>query len=434
MASGLIIAAPASGSGKTVITMALLRAFAKRGTAVSAFKVGPDYIDPEFHAVASLRPCRTIDLWAMKPSTVQSEVACAASGSDLVIGEGVMGLFDGSLAGTGSTADVAALLRLPVVLVVDVTGQGSSVAAMVEGFRDHRNDVDLAGVILNRVAGETHRTILMRALDEVATVFGHVNRHTVLELPHRYLGLVQATEHRDLDAFLNEVAALVADTVDLEGLAAAARPLSCSVASKVPPALEPLGQRIAIACDTAFSFTYPAILEGWHRTGAELVTFSPLADDAPDPDADAVYLPGGYPELFAGQLAANRTFLDGLRQASRRGAVIYGECGGYMMLGERLTDQTGMTHTMSGLLPISVSMESPRRHLGYRRMTLVEDGPLGRAGTVWRGHEFHYSTELDGRMDPLFRSSDAAGIDLGMTGAIKGNVAASFLHIIDCET
>ena len=434
MARGLIIAAPASGSGKTVVTMALLRAFAKRGTAVSAFKVGPDYIDPGFHAMASLRTCRNIDLWAMKPSTVQSEVACAASGSELVIGEGVMGLFDGSLAGTGSTADVAALLGLPVVLVVDVTGQGSSVAATVEGFRDHREDVDLAGVILNRVAGETQRAILMRALDEVAPVFGHVNRQSVLQLPHRHLGLVQAREHHDLDRLLDEAAALVGESVDLDGLVAAARPLPCSVASKVPPALEPLGQRIAIACDTAFSFVYPAILDGWHRNGAELVTFSPLADDAPDPDADAVYLPGGYPELFAGQLATSRTFLDGLRQASRRGAVIYGECGGYMVLGERLTDQAGMTHAMTGLLPISVSMQSPHRHLGYRRMTLVEDGPLGSAGTVWRGHEFHYSTELNGRMDPLFRSSDAAGNDLGLTGAVNGNVAASFLHIIDCET
>ncbi len=432
MTPGLVLSAPASGSGKTVVTAALVRALARGGRRVSAFKVGPDYIDCGFHTIAAGRDCRTVDLWAMRAQSVRREVARCAEAADIVVGEGVMGLFDGSASGEGSTADVAALLGLPVVLVVDAGGLAQSAAALVAGYRDHRRDVRVAGVILNRVAGRAHLDMLQAALASVTTVFGHVARDPRFERPGRHLGLVQAQEHDDCEAFLETCAAALARTVDVEGLAAAARPLHCA-ANSAPPPMAPPGQRIALARDRAFSFLYPALAEGWRRGGAEILEFSPLANEAPPPDADAVFLPGGYPELHAGRIASNRTFLDGLRRAAGRGAVVYGECGGLMVLGRSLTDAGGVTHAMAGLLPVSVSMDPPRRHLGYRRMVLQSDGPLGRAGTAWRGHEFHYARQTSTAASPLFRASDARGRDLGTAGAVAGSVAASFLHIIDRE-
>ena len=433
MTRAVVIAAPSSGSGKTVVTMALLRALTNSGCAAASFKVGPDYIDPAFHAAASRRPCRNLDLWAMRPDTLAAEVARTGAGAELVLGEGVMGLFDGTAGGGCATADLAAMLALPVILVVDAGRQGASVAALVEGFRDHRRDVHLAGVILNRVAGERHRAILERALDGVAPVLGHVRRDDLFDLPHRHLGLVQAHEHAGLDALLDRAASMLAGTVDLEGLAARARPLAARPARTDTVPLAPPGQRIAVACDAAFSFAYRAILEGWRRAGAEPVPFSPLADECPAADADAVYLPGGYPELHAGRLAAGTAFMKGLRDAARRGAFLFGECGGFMVLGEGMTDGSGKRHPMAGLLPVEVSLAEPRRHLGYRHISLLRDGPLGRAGTAWRGHEFHYASLVRQDAPCLFRARDAAGRDLGATGAVQGRVAASFLHIVDRE-
>ena len=429
-ARGLIISATGSGAGKTIITSALIRALARRGHAVSSFKVGPDYIDGGWHAAASGRASHNIDLWAMRPATARAAIRRCADGADLVIGEGAMGLFDGSLSGEGSTADVARFLDLPVILVIDVSGQAQSVAATVAGFRDHRPDIDVAGVILNRTAGDTHRAMLARALEGVATVFGHVDRDDRLVVAHRHLGLVQA--HDSDPGIIDEAATHIAAGVDMDSMIARARPITgTDDADPVPMA--PPGQRIAVASDGAFSFLYASLAEAWRDAGAEIVLFSPLADEPPDATADAVYLPGGYPELHAGRLAASRTFLAGLRGAADRGCVIYGECGGYMVLGRHLTDMEGHTHAMAGLLPVTVSMHAPRRHLGYRRMVLASNGPLGKAGSTWRGHEFHYASETSPAAPPLFFASDASGRDLGASGAVNGKVAASFMHIIDCE-
>ncbi len=434
MPAGLILAAPSSGSGKTVTTLSLLRALAGRGVRVSSFKVGPDYIDPAFHGAATGRPCRNLDLWAMRADTLDATFAAVAEGADLVVGEGVMGLFDGAADGSGSTADVAARLGLPVVLVVDVKGQGASVAALVQGFRDFRSDITIAGVILNRVGREGHRTILSKALEGVMPVLGYVPRDARLALPERHLGLVQAIERPDLDAFLDQAAEIVGGAVDLDALTALARePLGAQSASPAPP-LPPLGQRIAVASDAAFAFTYPGILEAWRAAGAELFPFSPLADEAPDSSCDAVYLPGGYPELHAARLESNETLMNGLRDAAGRDAVLFGECGGFMLLGERLIDAEGESHTMAGLLPTVTSIDAPRLHLGYRRITLAHDGVLGPAGTVYRGHEFHYARLVRQRGTPLFHATDAMGRYFGPSGAVVGRVAGSFLHLIDRET
>jgi cobyrinic acid a,c-diamide synthase len=432
-APGLIVAAPASGSGKTTLTLGLLAALRRSGVAVGSFKIGPDYIDPAFHSAATGRATSNIDPWAMRFETLAGLLEETGRGCDLVLGEGVMGLFDGAADGTGASADIAALFGLPVLLVVDVTGMGASVAALIDGFRRHREDVEVIGVILNRVASPTHGEILARAcFEHVSTpVLGMIPRQSALALPSRHLGLVQAVEHPDLAAFVAAAGDLVVERVELERLQRLARPPSVSILGPDTRPWPPLGQRIAVAHDRAFAFAYAAVLEGWRRQGAELVPFSPLADEAPDADADAVYLPGGYPELHAAALATHRRFLDGLRAAAARGAFVYGECGGYMVLGRTLIDQDGAAHPMAGLLPVVTSFAEPRLHLGYRQIELLVAGPLGPTGARWRGHEFHYARDVSCDGPPLLRSTCARGRDERHQGCTIGHVAGSFLHLID---
>jgi len=433
-APGVLIAAPASGSGKTTVTLALLRALRRRGLAVGSFKVGPDYIDPVFHARATGRACHNLDGWAMRLETLAGLADRAAAEIDLVIGEGVMGLFDGAADGRGSTAELASLLDLPVILVVDASAMGASAAALVEGFVRHRDDVEVAAVIFNRIASPSHADLLRRACDDrfAQPILGCLPRDPALALPRRHLGLVLADELPELERFLDHAADVVAREVDLERLRRIARPFGLGLYGPPARPLRPLGQRIAVARDAAFAFTYPAILDGWRVAGAEIAAFSPLADEAPDPSADAVYLPGGYPELHAGRLAGNARFLDGLRARAAAGAFVYGECGGFMALGRELRDRDRHGHAMAGLLPVITSFAEPRLHLGYRRLCLCAASPLGPAGTTFRGHEFHYAELAEaGEASPLFEAADARGRQLGTYGAVQGNVAGSFLHLID---
>jgi len=442
MTPGLLIAAPASGSGKTVVTLALLRHFRNAGCAVASIKVGPDYIDPAFHAAASGRPCLNLDGWAMRPATLDALAAQAGAAAELVLGEGVMGLFDGAIGAPaaglapapGSTAEIALRTGWPVLLVVDAKGLGASAAALLHGFASYHPSVAIAGVLFNRVGGPRHADLLCESCAPLGLpVLGALPRDPGLALPERHLGLVQAGEHDALDAFLERAARIVAAHADTAALAALAAPgRMAAAAGAAPPPLPPLGQRIAVASDIAFAFAYPFVLAGWRAAGAEVTTFSPLADEAPDPAADAVFLPGGYPELHAGRLAGNRRFLDGLRNAAARGAAVYGECGGYMVLGRTLRDGAGQDHAMAGLLPLETSFAAPQRHLGYRRATLLGDGPLGTADTAYRGHEFHFAQERpSGRAAPLFACRDAAGTARGTAGQCDGRVMGSFLHLID---
>lgn len=434
---GLIIAAPASGSGKTVFTLALLRRLASAGVAVRSAKVGPDYIDPMFHARAGSGACLNLDPWAMRPATLAALLADLDGDGATIVCEGVMGLFDGATATSGATADLAASTGWPVVLVVDVRAQAGSAAALIRGFAGHRADVDIAGVVFNRVGSARHEAMLRdacRAALPGLPVLGALPRTPALALPERHLGLVQADELADLEPFLEAAAELIGRHVAVADLVALARPLKASaidLADGRPP-LPPIGQRIAVADDIAFRFRYPHVLAGWRRAGGEVRAFSPLADEAPAADADAVYLPGGYPELHAGRLAANARFRAGLAAARDRGAFIFGECGGYMVLGEALIDAAGDRHRLAGLLPLVSSFAERRLHLGYRRATLAAALPLGAAGARFRGHEFHYARVIDeGSGTPLFRCADAAGADLGGVGRIAGRVAGSFVHLID---
>ena len=426
-----VIAAPASGSGKTVVTLGLLRHFRNAGLRVASFKVGPDYIDPAYHAAATGAPCRNLDPWAMRPETLDAGFGALQAGAEVIVGEGVMGLFDGATDGSGSTADLAQAFGLPVVLVVDAGAQAASAAAVVHGFASFRPGLPLAGVIFNRTGGVRHREILEAAMAEAATpVLGCIPRDAALALPERHLGLVQAAEHAALDAFFDRAAAIVAEHVDTQRLRDLRGARPAADAGPVVP-IPPLGERIAVARDDAFAFAYPHVLEGWRQAGAAIATFSPLADEPPPP-SDAIYLPGGYPELHAGRLASNRRFLSGLRQAAAGGVVIHGECGGYMTLGEALVDSEGRRHAMAGLLPVETSFAERRLHLGYRQVTVAADGPLGPSGTGYRGHEFHYCTVVreDGE-DVLFRCRDALGRDLGPAGRRVGSVFGSWCHLID---
>lgn len=432
---GLILAAPASGSGKTTISLALMRAFHRQGLRVAPAKIGPDYIDPGFHSAACARQSLSLDAWAMRPETRATLRAALCQDSDLIIAEGVMGLFDGAANGSGSTADIAAETGWPVILIVDVAGQAASAIATLRGFATHRSDIQIAGVLFNRVGGDRHHHLLKQALadsDLSIPCLGYLPREAGLTLKSRHLGLVQAQERTDLEAILNRAADWVTKHADLEGLRRVAQSGTVAPAPTDTICLPPLGQRIAVAQDTAFAFCYPHLLTAWRQAGADILPFSPLANEAPTADADAVYLPGGYPELHAGRLACNQHFLTSLRDAAGRGCCIFGECGGYMVLGESLTDADGKTHPMAGLLPLRTSFADRRLHLGYRHAAVLSDSAPWGKGTQLAGHEFHYATtQYEGAAQPLFQVQDALGENAAAIGLSIGNVCGSFLHLID---
>ncbi|ULB12664.1 cobyrinate a,c-diamide synthase (plasmid) [Cereibacter azotoformans] len=426
---GLMIAAPGSGAGKTTVTLGLLRAFRDEGLLVQPYKNGPDYIDPAFHRVAAGRLSCNLDGWSMAPPLIAALIRQAA-GADLALAEASMGLFDGTsaagAAGNGSGAGMARRLGWPVVLVLDVRAQAQSAAATALGFAHHPDAPPLAGVILNHIASPRHATLIRREMARLGlTVLGALPRRPDLALPERHLGLVQAGEHPDLDGAIAGFAALLRENADLGAIRAAARP---TLAADPGPLPRPPAQRIALAQDMAFAFTYPHLIAGWRAAGAEILPFSPLADEPP-PDADLVWLPGGYPELHAGRLAAATAFRAGLRRHAETRPV-HGECGGYMVLGEALVDAQGTRHAMTGLLGLVTSFERRRLHLGYRRAELLAPMPGHEAGAALRGHEFHYSTILEQPDAPLARVTDAEGSPVPETGSRRGLVTGSFFHLV----
>lgn len=424
-ARGLVIAAATSGAGKTTVTLGLLRALKRRGVDVRAAKSGPDYIDPAFHEAACGSPSVNLDAWAMPEAALRTRAA--RQGGTLLVVEGAMGVLDAGRDGKGSAADLAATLGLPLVLVLDIAMSGQSALLPAVGLQALRPDLPLAGVILNRAGTPGHAAMARGPLEEAGTtVFGHLTRDRALSLPERHLGLVQASETDELDGFLNAAADRVEAALDLDAIVASAQPLASSTGRY--ERLRPLGHRIAVASDAAFAFAYPHLLSEWHAQGAQILPFSPLDNKGPDPIADAVYLPGGYPELFAGQLSQAHRFLELTRRAADRGAGIFGECGGYMALGNSLIDADGHRHAMLGLLPLTTSFRQRRLTLGYRRLTPFPGAPWK---DPLKGHEFHYATIVqEGAADRLFRATDATGVPQPDMGLRIGNVAGSFAHVI----
>ena len=424
---GLVIAAPASAQGKTVVTLGLLRALRARGVDVISAKSGPDYIDPAFHRAATGRPCVSLDSWAADAPQVRARAAMQPGA--LLVAEGAMGLFDGAASagpgGAGSAQRLAEVLDVPIVLVVDIQHMAQSAVALIEGFVARSGRI--AGVILNRAGSDRHADMVREAVRDVVPIIGTVPKSDGLGIPSRHLGLVQADERSDLDAFLDCAGEIMAANCNLDALL---RLTSRVEAAGGPPnPMPPLGQRIAVANDAAFGFSYWHQIADWRRLGAEVKAFSPLANEGPDPSADAVFLPGGYPELHAGRIAASTFFRDAMRTAVNRGATIYGECGGFMVLGAGLIDQDSARHEMLGLLDLETSFAERRLQLGYRRLEPLAgpwEAPL-------MGHEFHYSTTQRAEGEPLFRASDAGGRDMGLIGLRSGTVMGSFAHIVESQ-
>lgn len=439
---GVIIGAPTSGAGKTTVTLALLRLLARDGTKVRGAKSGPDYIDPRFHEAACGAPCPNLDGWAMN----DRRLADLATGDGPLIIEGAMGLFDGAPPnGRGSSADLARRLGLPVILVVDAARMSQSIAPLVAGFARYDRQVTIGAVILNNVGSARHEAMLRYALDPLGIpILAVLRRDRALAQPSRHLGLVQAGEHTDLADFLDTAADFLESSLDRALLERLFSPLPPLLSPPLPPSLpsslpgpsvhmDPPAQVISIARDLAFSFIYPHLLTDWRARGAQIQFFSPLADE-PVPDAGFIFLPGGYPELHAGRIATANTFKNSIRKAAQT-SVIYGECGGYMALGETLIDADGRRHEMVGLLGLETSFEERKLHLGYRQLSPLTPNNEGVKnnflGQDFLGHEFHYATTLRAQGPALFKARDAQGDDLGDMGLINGAVSGSFAHIID---
>ena len=422
---GLIVAAAASHSGKTMLALALMAALRQQGVRVVGGKVGPDYIDPGFHQLASGSPSLNLDPFAMSSAMLKR---LAYGDADLRSIEGAMGVCDG---GEASTANLAARLDVPVVLVLDVAGQGETAAIIAQGIQHAlaQKGVELAGVILNRYASPRHYRLIAEAMGAAGVVlFGGLPRCDGLAIASRHLGLKQASE-LDHTAMLATAAKLASQHIDLDELLAAAKPILPPPSETTARLFPPLGQRIAVASDDGFRFAYPHILAEWRQAGAEIVPFSPLADAPPDKQADAVYLPGGYPELYLPKLAGNTRFLSGVREAATRRAWVYGECGGYMVLGEAITDQHGATYPMAGLLDCTTSFAQPKLHLGYQRLSLVggDDLPLP---TSLIAHEFHYTQATREHGTPLFLATGRGDTQATRIGLRHGSVFGSYAHII----
>jgi len=463
-APGLLIGAARSSSGKTTLTLGLMRALTRRGLRVAPVKCGPDYIDPAFHAAATGRDGVNLDSWAMDAELIANLAARASAGADIVIAEGAMGLFDGApggAAGVGASADIAAMLGWPVILVHDVSGQGQTAAAIVRGLAAHDARVKVVGVVLNRVGSERHRRLAGEAIEALGIpVLGALPRDGSITLPERHLGLVQAGETEGLDARLDALADFIDAHLDVDAMIEAARSApslslprltagegtltpdsrDADEARRLAPspakrgragvgAISPPTQRIAVARDDAFSFFYPHLAQSWRDAGAELFFFSPLADEAPPDDCDLCWLPGGYPELHAGRLSAARGFMDGLRRFAKE-RWVHGECGGYMVLGRALIDAAGDSHEMAGLLELETSFAKRKLHLGYRRVRLAADHPLGAAGFSLRGHEFHYATVLREEGAAFALARDAYSEDERPAGLTRNGVSGSFFHLM----
>ena len=431
--NGILISAPSSGTGKTTVMLGLLRAFSDMGLRVQPFKSGPDYIDPAFHHAAARKASFNLDSWGMDEGLMNTIVA-EGEDADIAIAEGSMGLYDGvatkGASGFGSSAETAVRFGWPVILVVDVSGQAQSAAATALGFMKYMPDLPFGGVILNRVASPRHERLARLGMDQAGIkVLGVLPRRGDLALPERHLGLIQAIEHPDLEQAISNYAGFLGEHVDLEAIRAVAQGRN---APKVGRLVRPPAQRIALARDAAFSFTYPHLLKAWRTEGAEILPFSPLNDDLV-PDADLVWLPGGYPELHAGTLAGANKFLTSLREHAATKPV-HGECGGYMALGTTLIDKEGVAHKMAGLLGVVTSYEKRKFHLGYRQAVLQEAVIGYQRGSRLRGHEFHYSTILEEPDAPLAQVTDADGNLVSETGSLRGHVSGTFFHMISEAT
>jgi cobyrinic acid a,c-diamide synthase len=430
--NSIIIAAPQSSSGKTTITLGLMACMQRRGLVVAPFKVGPDFIDPGWHQIVTGRPSLNLDGWICPEEFILETLVRHAQDADIAVIEGVMGLFDGvdGVSDAGSTAQVAKIVNAPVILVVDAKSQARSVAALVKGFADFDPQLYIAGVIFNNVGSEKHGRILRDAVESSTTgirIFGCILRDEALRIPSRHLGLITAGESPLPGNYLEQLADLIGKQIDLEAiLSLRGHPLTLDTDGQsqgMTPSV-----KIAVARDLAFCFVYEDNLRLLREAGAELIVFSPLDDKALPEGIGGLYLPGGYPELYAEPLAANQRMKVEIREAIESGMPVYAECGGLIYLtrgirGESLTP-------FVGIFPVATQMLTRRKALGYREVELLADTPVGANGYIARGHEFHYS-EMEEMPEKIERAYQVSknGLDLGLEGYRYKNCLASYIHL-----
>ena len=440
----IVIAGTQSGSGKTTLVTGLLAALRARELSVQSYKVGPDYIDPGFHALASGRPAHNLDTWLVPAAKLPALFLAEAGDADIAVIEGVMGLYDGGRQGVSSTAEIAKLLHAPVLLTIDCKSMGASAAAIALGFKSYDPDVNIAGVLLNRLGSATHEDMIRTAMEAISMpVLGAIHRDDALHLPERHLGLTPTTEVEAAET-VRKMGEAVGRQVDVEGIVALAKkavtfenpdaslPSQSSLRMTAPPEGEPLALplRLAVAHDAAFSFYYESSLAVLESLGATLVPFSPLKDASIPEHVSGLLIGGGFPEMFASDLAANASMRRSIREAADAGLPIYAECGGYMYLLEDLVDFDGKAHPMCGVFPGRAAMTKKLQMVGYVTAKMQRDTILGPAGTELRGHEFHFSQELE-REEPV-RPYTFTKLRNGATygaGQQRGNVLGSYLHI-----
>ncbi len=433
----LLIAGTHSGAGKTTLTLALLAGFRSQGFEVQPLKAGPDFIDPSHHHLASGRESRNVDGWMLGLPLNRSIFQQASQGADLSIIEGMMGLYDGSspINEIGSSAELAKQLKSPVLLVVDGSAMARSAAAMVFGYTNFDPDVNVVGVVFNRIKRESHYQLLKEAVERETNVnvVGYIQPNAELTIPDRHLGLRMALEGND-PTFYTRLGQAATETLDLEAiarLAQAAPDWEETVEPEMPRDANAIGNpvRVGLAHDPAFCFYYPDNLALLEQAGGSLCRFSPM-NDVSIPDVDVLYLGGGYPEIYAKALAKNSSMRQSIKTFAQNGGVIYAECGGMLYLTNALKDFDGTQYDMVGVIPAEGVMSRAHMTLGYRSLTLTQASPIGEQGLILRGHEFHYSTiQPQGKLDYVGQLTDAQGRDRGPDGIVVGNVTAFYTHL-----
>ena len=429
----VVIAAPMSGSGKTTVVTGLLAAMRARGVKAQSYKIGPDYIDPGYHALASGRPAHNLDTWLVPKERLADIFIGTMADAEVAVIEGVMGLYDGGKNGVSSTAEIAKLLKAPVVLVVNAKSMGESAAALVMGFRQYDPEVDLAGVILNRLGSDTHRMMIEEALGKMGVpVFGAIRRNDEMTMPERHLGLVPVGENARERETVEAIGRVVGASVDIGRMVALAKSAPALAERSGLSASAPPKVRVAVARDEAFSFYYPESLSVLRQKGADIVFFSPL-HDAALPQADGLILGGGFPEMFAKELYENESMRASIKDAAEKGMPIYAECGGFMYLMRSVTDFAGHSFPMLGVIPGEVAMNRKLQTVGYVSAEMMRDTVLGPKGTVLHGHEFHFSSECEPdagadypRAFTFRRTRNPAPYPAGYA---KGNILGSYLHL-----
>lgn len=429
-----MLAGVSSGVGKTTITLGLISALKKRGMTVSAFKCGPDYIDTSYHSFVSGSPAINLDLWIMGEDGLKECYKRNTEKSQCNIVEGVMGLFDGVdvTSNFGSSAHIASIINVPVILVVDCSGMARSVAALVKGYSEFMPELKIAGIIANRVGSKNHSNLLKKALEVegLPPLLGYMTHDNELTLQERHLGLIPQVEEKFNKSYFENLALKTEDEINIDFLMQSVESDSEFLSQKKKREKTKKLCRIGIAKDEAFSFYYPENLRALIGAGAELVEFSPLHDRKLPKKLDMLYIGGGFPEVYIEELSENSSMRECIKDFADDGKAIYAECGGLMYLSSKIKMNKGINYSMCEVLPFITIMDNKLRRLGYREIKTMTDSILGKAETVVRGHEFHYSyIEDDSQIVNIYDLTYPERDDLKSIGYQLGNVLASYVHL-----